>query len=146
MTELGHIVYYVRDLEASLRFYRDALGLSLTGLPFNGRAAMLTGGRTHHELLLIQVGDAPGPLAGRRLGLYHVGWKVGDDLDALRRARDRLIAHGFAVEGMADHTVSKSLYLRDPDGNEVEVYVDAPEIDWRTDSSWMENPVKPLIL
>ena len=146
MTELGHIVYYVRDLEASLRFYRDALGLSLTGLPFNGRAAMLTGGRTHHELLLIQVGDAPGPLAGRRLGLYHVGWKIGDDLDALRQARDRLIAHGFAVEAMADHTVSKSLYLRDPDGNEVEVYVDAAEIDWRTDSSWMENPVKPLIL
>lgn len=146
MTELGHIVFYVRDLEASLRFYRDALGLGLTGLPFNGRAAMLTGGRTHHELLLIQMGDAPGPLTGRRLGLYHVGWKVGEHLDDLRRARDRVIAHGFEVEGMADHTVSKSLYLRDPDGNEVEVYVDSAEIDWRKDSSWMETPVKTLIL
>ena len=60
MTELGHVVYYVRNLEASLGFYRDAVGLALVGKLFNGRAALLSGGRTHHELLLIEVGEAGG--------------------------------------------------------------------------------------
>ena len=82
---LGHVVFYVKDLKQSLAFYRDLLGFKEVGTIFNGAAAALTSGRTHHELLLIQVGDAPGPPAGRRRGLYHVGIKVGD---VLGRARD----------------------------------------------------------
>jgi len=144
--QLGHLVLYVRELEQSLRFYRDALGLSVTARLFDGRAAMLSGGRTHHELMIIEVGDAPGPLHGRRLGLYHVAWKVGDDLEALREAYRRLQSIGVAVLGMADHSISQSLYLRDPDGNEVEVYVDDPSVDWRNDLSWTAAPVKPLRL
>lgn len=53
MISLGHVVYYVRDLDRSLAFYRDAVGLNVVGLLFDGRAAMLSGGRTHHELLLV---------------------------------------------------------------------------------------------
>lgn len=66
---LGHVVFYVKDLERSLRFYRDLVGFKEVGRIFNGAAAALTSGRTHHELLLIQVGEAPGPPAGRRRGL-----------------------------------------------------------------------------
>jgi catechol 2,3-dioxygenase len=146
MTHLGHVVFYVRDLERSLRFYREVVGLMPVGRIFNDRAAMLTSGATHHELLLIQVGDAPGPLPGRRIGLYHVGWKVGESLAELRAARDRVLAAGLVLDGQSDHTVSQSLYLRDPDGNEVELYVDDPAVDWRTDRSWLEAPVKPLKL
>lgn len=146
MVTLGHVVFYVRDLEKSTAFYRDVVGLELAGRIFNGRAAMLTGGSTHHELLLIEIGAAPGPLQGRRIGLYHVGWKVGDNLDDLRRARDRVHAHGHDIEGMSDHTVSQSLYLRDPDGNEIELFVDDPGVDWRHAHEWMEAPVKPLRL
>jgi len=146
MAELGHVVLYVRDLDRSVAFYRDLVGLELKGRIFHGRAAMLSGGRSHHELLLIEVGSAPGPLAGRRLGLYHVGWKVGDSLDVLRQARDRLLAAGVEIDGVSDHTVSQSLYLRDPDGNEVELFVDNPAVDWRQDLSWLEAPVKPLAL
>lgn len=146
MTELAHLVFYVRDLETSVKFYRDVVGLTLKGRIFGGRAAVLTGGRTHHELLLIEVGAAPGPLEGHRIGLYHTGWKVGEDLDALRAARDRVLRHGHAIEGQSDHTVSQSLYLRDPDGNEVELFVDNPGFDWRGDDSWMEVPVRPLRL
>ncbi len=146
MIELGHVVYYVRNLEASLRFYRDAIGLEVGGMIFNGRAALLTGGRTHHELLLIEVGDATGPLAGKRIGLYHVGWKVGDNLSDLKQARDRVLEQGYAIDGQSDHTISQSLYLRDPDGNEVELFVDDPAVDWKNDTSWMEAPVKPLVL
>jgi len=97
-------------------------------------------------LLLIEVGDAPGPLSGRRIGLYHVAFKVGEDLDTLRAARDRVLGNGHVLSGQSDHTVSQSLYLRDPDGNEVELFVDDPAVDWKTDRSWMEAPVKPLKL
>jgi len=146
MTELAHIVFYVRDLQRSLAFYRDVVGLEVVGSIFHGRAALLSGGRTHHELLLIEVGDAPGPLSGRRIGLYHVAFKVGEDLDTLRAARDRVLGNGHVLSGQSDHTVSQSLYLRDPDGNEVELFVDDPAVDWKTDRSWMEAPVKPLKL
>ena len=146
MTELGHVVYYVKNLEASLKFYHEAVGLEVSGKIFNGRAALLTGGRTHHELLLIQVGEATGPLAGKRIGLYHVGWKIGTSLQELRQARDSILEQGYQIDGLSDHTVSQSIYLRDPDGNEVELFVDNPEFDWDNDTSWMAAPVKPLVL
>jgi len=146
MAELGHVVFYVRDLERSSAFYREVVGLKPLGTIFNGRAALFSSGRSHHELLLIQVGDAPGPLGGKRLGLYHVGWKVGDSLDALREHLRRAEAFGCDINGLSDHTVSQSLYLRDPDGNEVELFVDNPDYDWRSEEGWMETPVKPLKL
>lgn len=65
---LGHVVFYVKELQRSLAFYRDLLGFHEVGRIFNGAAAALTSGRTHHELLLIQVGDAPAPPPGRRRG------------------------------------------------------------------------------
>lgn len=146
MTELAHVVFYVRDLQRSVEFYRDIVGLKVVGHIFDNRAAMLSGGRTHHELLLIEVGNAPGPLPGRRIGLYHVGWKIGESLDKLRALRERLHQLKYPLDGMSDHTVSQSLYLRDPDGNEVELFVDDPSVDWRRSVEWMEAPVKPLSL
>lgn len=143
---LGHVVFYVKDLKQSLAFYRDLLGFKEVGRIFNGAAAALTSGRTHHELLLIQVGDVPGPPAGRRRGLYHIGIKVGDSLDELREAKKELEQAGVEIHGMSDHTVSQSLYLRDPDGNEVEVYVDAGEAIWKSDPAAVLSPIKSLRL
>jgi catechol 2,3-dioxygenase len=129
-----------------VKFYSTAVGLTLGGIVFNGRAALLSGGSTHHELLLIQVGEAAGPLQGKRVGLYHVGWKIGESLAELQAVYNRLGKLGYPVDGLSDHTVSQSLYLRDPDGNEVELYVDNPDYDWRSEAGWMEAPVKPLTL
>jgi len=143
---LGHVVFYVKDLERSLAFYRDLLGFTEVGRVFNGAAAALTSGRTHHELLLIQVGDAPAPPSGRRLGLYHIGIKIGDSLDELREAKHELERAGVEIGGMSDHTVSQSLYLRDPDGNEVELYVDADEATWKNIPAAVLSPIKPLRL
>ena len=143
---LGHIVFYVKDLERSLSFYRNLLGFKEVGRVFNGAAAALTSGRTHHELLLIQVGDAPGPPVGRRRGLYHIGIKIGDSLEELRVAKRELERAGVTIEGMSDHTVSQSLYLRDPDGNEVELYVDADEALWKNNPAAVLAPIKPLQL
>ena len=141
---LGHVVFYVKDLETSLSFYRDVVGFQEIGRIFDGKAAALTSGRTHHELLLIEVGDAPGPPPGRRRGLYHIGIKIGDSLDALRAAKQELEDAGVRISGMSDHTVSHSLYLHDPDGNEVELYVDVPGVNWKKDPMAVLSPIKPL--
>ena len=146
MVNLGHVVFYVRDLERSVKFYTEVVGLGLSGRIFNNRAAVLSGGSTHHELLLIQVGEAQGPMHGKRIGLYHVGWKIGESIDELRTLYNRIIELGYDIDGLSDHTISQSIYLRDPDGNEVELYVDDTGYDWRNDDSWMEAPVKPLSL
>lgn len=143
---LGHVVFYVKDLDRSLAFYRDLLGFKEVGRIFNGAATALTSGRTHHELLLIQVGDAPGPPSGRRRGLYHIGIKIGDSLDELRQAKRELEQASIPIEGMSDHRVSQSLYLKDPDGNEVELYVDADESVWKNDPAAVVSPIKPLHL
>jgi len=143
---LGHVVFYVKDLKRSLAFYRDLLGFKEVGRIFDGKAATLTSGRTHHELLLIEVGDAPGPPTGRRRGLYHIGIKIGDSLDELRAAKRELEQAGVSLTGMSDHTVSQSLYLADPDGNEVELYVDADPAIWQKDPAAVLVPIKPLRL
>ena len=125
---------------------RDLLGFQEVGRIFNGGAAALASGRTHHELLLIQVGDAPGPPSGRRRGLYHIGVKIGDSLDELRAAKRELEQAGVAIDGMSDHTVSQSLYLKDPDGNEMELYIDADESVWKDNPTAVLSPIKPLQL
>ncbi len=142
---LDHAVFYVRDLQASLRFWRDLVGFKEVGGAFGGKAMALTSGRTHHELLLIEVGDLPGP-APRRRGLYHVGVKIGDSKDELRAAVKDLQAAGVPIDGASDHTVSWSLYVRDPDGNEVELFCDNPDIDWRKDPQAVMAPIKALQL
>ncbi len=143
---LGHAVFYVKELERSLAFYRDLLGFREVGRIFDGKAAALTSGRTHHELLLIEVGEAPAPPVGRRLGLYHIGIKIGDSLKELRAAKQELERAGIRISGMSDHTVSQSLYLHDPDGNDVELYVDADEAIWKRNPAAVLSPIKPLVL
>jgi catechol 2,3-dioxygenase len=145
---LGHVVFYVEDLDRSLAFYRDLLGFTEVGRTFGGKAAALTSGRTHHELLLIEIEDASPRLAssGPQLGLYHIGIKIGDSLDELRRAKGELERAGVPIGGMSDHTVSQSLYLQDPDGNEVELYVDADPSIWDRDPAAVLTPTKPLRL
>ena len=142
---LGHVVFYVRDMAASVGFYRDLLGFGEVGA-WESQAVALSSGRTHHEILLIEVGDAPPPPQGHRLGLYHIGIKVGDSLDELRAARDEILAAGVTIDGMSDHTVTQSLYLRDPDGNEVEVYVEADPSVWKDNPETIMSRIKPLHL
>ena len=146
--ELGHLVLYVHDLERSAAFYRDVLGWREVaggngGLP----AAAFSSGRTHHELLLIEVGDDAEEIpTGRRVGLYHFGLKVGDSDDDLREALDRLRAAGATIVGASDHTVTHSLYIQDPDGNEIELYVDVPGVDWTRQPELILSPIRPLQL
>src|ERR1700730_9575653 len=113
--ELGHIVLYVRDVERSAAFYRDVLGFRQISEPTTFPAAAFSSGRTHHELLLIEVGPDATPIpAGRRVGMYHFGLKIGETDDDLREALTALHAHGVTVVGAGDHGFTHSLYLLDP--------------------------------
>jgi catechol-2,3-dioxygenase len=143
--ELGHLVLYVRDVEASRRFYRDVLGWKeVVEAPMPG-AALFSSGRTHHELLLLQVGRDATPIPqGRRLGMYHFGLKIGETDDELRAALQTLVEENVEIVGATDHTVTHSLYIRDPDGNEIELYIDVQPEVWRDDPAAILSPPRPL--
>src|ERR1700735_2455585 len=120
--ELGHIVLYVRNVQRSAAFYRDVLGWrQIMPADNNGHAIgfpvaafSAPSGRTHHELLLIEVGeDAAAVPRGRRVGMYHFGLKIGASDDDLRDAVRQLEASGSTVVGSSDHTVTHSLYIED---------------------------------
>ena len=148
--ELGHLVLYVRDVARSATFYRDVLGwrqiMPEPGVAPVGTAAF-SSGRTHHELLLIEVGSDATPIpGGRRVGLYHFGLNVGETDDDLRAMMATLNNAGATIVGASDHTVTHSLYIQDPDGNEIELYVDVPGVDWKSNPSLIVAPVRPLKL
>lgn len=143
--ELGHVVLYVRDVERSATFYRDVLGWKQ--ILNEGPVAAFSSGRTHHELLLIEVGAHAQPIPqGRRVGMYHFGLKVGDTDEELAEAWARLEEAGAKIVGASDHTVTHSLYIEDPDGNEIELYIDVPGVDWKNDPELVAAPIKPLRL
>ena len=144
--ELGHLVLYVRDLERSRRFYRDVLGWREVAT-LGSQAAMFSSGRTHHELLLLEVGQAAAAVPqGPRVGLYHFGLKVGESDDELREALETLEGAGVPVRGAADHTVTHSLYIEDPDGNEIELYIDVQPEVWREQPDAIASPTRALRL
>jgi len=144
--ELGHIVLYVRDVEASRHFYGGVLGWKeIAGVEH--RMAMFSSGRTHHELLLIEVGPDATPIPpSPRVGMYHFGLKIGTTDDELRGALQTLVDAGANVVGSADHGVTHSLYITDPDGNEIELYIDVQPEAWRDDPEAVMAPTRALRL
>jgi catechol 2,3-dioxygenase len=131
-SKLGHAVLKVRNLAVSVPFYRDVLGL--TEVARHGRRMVFFScGENHHDLALLEIGEAAALPADNQVGLYHLAFKVGDSLDDLRMCRDHLAAHGVALAGQSDHRVSQSLYCHDPDGIMIELYVDADPAIWRDD-------------
>jgi len=125
---IGHVVLKVRDLDRSLAFYRDLLGFAVSGEMSNVMIFLTATGENHHDLALLRVGDqAPSPLP-TAVGLYHVAIQLAD-MDALRQAHAALSERGM-LRGTADHGVSRSLYTADPDGNEIELFCDAPREEW----------------
>ena len=131
VTRLNHAVLYVRDAERAAAFYADALGFEVV-TAFPGAVFMRAGGtENHHDLGLFSVGDgAPSPQPGR-VGLYHLAWQV-PTIEDLAATAEKLRSIGSLV-GASDHGVSKSLYAKDPDGNEFEVMFEVPREAWTPD-------------
>ncbi len=141
--ELGHVVLYVSNIERSANFYRDTLGFKeLTRSP---GAAVFSGGRTHHELLLIEVGGEPDFNRKPVPGLYHIGFKIGDGPEAAKAAYRELREKNARIVGTGDHGVTHSIYILDPDGNELELYADISE-EWKTNPLAVMKRVQSLDL
>ncbi len=118
--ELGHVSLFVRDLDATRRFYRDVLGLAETGTGKNGRIVFFSAGVHHHDVSCEQArAEGPGPQPKGVPGLYHIAFMVGDSLDELAAARRWVEAHGLTPFG----EYGRGFCVRDPDGHEVEIYV-----------------------
>ncbi|MBX9863656.1 MAG: VOC family protein [Hyphomicrobium sp.] len=128
-TRIGHVHLKVADLERALAFYRDVLGFEVTQR-YGNEAVFLSAGGYHHHIALNtweSRGGSPPPRG--TTGLYHVAI-VYPTRAALADALRRLGAAGIPLEGASDHGVSEALYLRDPDGNGVELYWDRPADQW----------------
>jgi catechol 2,3-dioxygenase len=138
-TRIGHVHLKVADLDRALAFYRDVLGFEVTQSIGNTAAFLSAGGYHHHIGLNTWESRHGAPPAPGTTGLYHVAivYPTRAELaDALRR----LIRAHISPEGAADHGVSQALYLRDPDGNGVELYLDRPA------EEWPRNPQGELVM
>ncbi len=130
ITHLNHAVLFVRDADAAAEFYRAAFGFEELSRPQGMRAVFMRSpsGGNHHDLGLFEVGaQAARPPRGS-VGLYHLAWEI-DTIEGLAEMSRSLKELG-ALTGASDHGVSKSLYGRDPDGNEFEVMWRVPREAW----------------
>jgi len=128
-TRIGHVHLTVADLDRALAFYRDVLGFEVTTTYGRDAVFLSAGGYHHHIGLNTWAGrGAPAPPAGTT-GLYHFAI-LFPDRKALAAVLRRVRNAGVPLEGAADHGVSEAIYLRDADGNGVELYRDRPESEW----------------
>lgn len=132
-TRIGHVHLKVADLDRAIGFYSGVLGFGIVQR-YGPQAAFLAAGEYHHHIGLNtweSRGGTPPPPG--HTGLYHTAFLYPDRAslgDAIRRLRDA----GIALDGAADHGVSEAVYLRDPDGNGVELYRDKPMAEWPRDT------------
>lgn len=131
-TRVGHVHLKVADLDRAIAFYSGVLGFEVTQR-YGPGAAFLSAGGYHHHIGLNTWESAGGtPPPPGHTGLYHTAF-LYPDRAALARAVAAIAAAGIAFEGAADHGVSEAVYLRDPDGNGVELYRDRDPAEWPRD-------------
>jgi catechol-2,3-dioxygenase len=123
LTRLQHLVLWISDVERSVRFYRDVLGFEVTARYPNAAFLKIPGTADDHHLGLFEQPEVAPP-SERVARMYHSAWEVGALTDLLR-ARERLVTAG-ALVGSSDHGVSLSLYAKDPDGLEFEIFWTVP--------------------
>src|SRR3954463_1761190 len=131
-TRIGHVHLKVANLERALGFYVGVLGFEIMQR-MGDSAAFISAGRYHHHIgLNTWESEGGSPPAAGTTGLYHLAI-LYPTRAALADALRRLLAAGIPLEGASDHGVSEALYLRDPDGNGVELYHDKPREQWPRD-------------
>ena len=119
-TRVGHLVLNVRDVAASTKFYVDVLGFEVA-VDRPGFGIFLTCGRIHHDLALFQAAEDAAPVTPGGLGLNHMALQVAD-FDVLTEYYQRLQDCGIEIDRTTDHSMTRSIYLHDPDGNGIELF------------------------
>lgn len=129
---IGHVHLTVSDLERAKRFYCDVLGFKVSAT-FGESAVFLSSGNYHHHIgLNTWAGEGATKPPKGHTGLYHFAILYPDRAE-LAKAFKALWEANYPIEGASDHGVSESIYLKDPDGNGIELYCDRPQDEWPTD-------------
>lgn len=145
-TIVGHIHLTVSDLDRSLAFYRDLLGFEISARYGDSAAFLSAGGYHHHIGLNTWSGKGAKSAPRGYAGMYHVAFLYPSRKE-LAKVVQKLIDTNYPLEGSADHGVSEAIYLRDPDDNGVELYVDRPRKEWKVRNDGMvEMVTEPLDL
>ena len=130
--ELGHLVLNVKNLDVSVPFYCKVLGMRLRRRgQVNGRPmAFLSFGSKDHDIALLELGASAHPQDETRAGLRHVAFRIGDRIEQLHGFKKHLDVLAITPRRMSEHRTSRSIYVQDPDGIELEVYVDSETPVW----------------
>ncbi|MFC1463442.1 MAG: VOC family protein [Candidatus Brachytrichaceae bacterium NZ_4S206] len=131
-TVIGHVHLKVSDLERAVKFYTEVLGFEVQQRWGDSAAFLSAGGYHHHIGLNTWESRGASPPPRRATGLYHFA-VLYPNRKELARAFKRLLDHGWPIDGASDHGVSEAIYLRDPDGNGIEIYRDRPPEAWPHD-------------
>ena len=125
---VGHVVIKMRDLDAAKRFYRDILGMKITD-EREDFGVFFRFDDYHHDIAVFKVkDDAPAP-QHNQVGLAHIAL-LADSFDTVKAMYQHLKANNVPIVRTADHGITKSVYFQDPEGNELEIYCEAPNVDW----------------
>lgn len=142
--DVGHVHLKVANLDRSLAFWHGVLGFEIQQRMGSSAAFLSAGGYHHHIALNTWESEGGTPPPRGSTGLYHVAIRYPDRAslaDGLRR----LVEAGIPLDGASDHGVSEALYLRDPDGNGVELYRDRPNSEWpRGPDGTLQMTTRPL--
>lgn len=143
-TQVGHIHLTVSDLNRALTFYRDLLGFEISARYGDSAVFLSAGGYHHHIGLNTWAGKDATPAPAGHTGMYHVAFLYPSRKE-LAKVLKNLFDAGYPLDGAADHGVSEAVYLKDPDGNGVELYVDRPRKEWNVNNDGMvEMITEPL--
>jgi catechol 2,3-dioxygenase len=126
---VGHVVIKMRDLEAAKRFYRDILGMKITD-EREGFGVFFRFHDYHHDIAVFQVAEDAALPQKNQVGLAHIAL-VADSFATVKAMYQRLKEHNVPIVRTVDHGITKSVYFKDPEGNELEIYCEAPGVDWR---------------
>ncbi len=124
--KVGHVVLKARDLERIEKFYTEVLGFEVVTRLKKPRGVFFSLGQQHHDIAVLEVPPEATPVQDQQVGLHHVALQV-EDFAALKEFYQLLKQHDAEITGKIDHGITKSLYFRDPEGNQFELYCDEGE-------------------
>ena len=125
---VGHVVIKMRDLEKAKAFYRDFLGMKIGAE--SERGIFFRFGDYHHDIAVFKTSPEADLPKADQVGLVHIAL-VTDGVQTVKQYYDRAREMGIEITGTTNHAITNSLYLKDPEGNTVEIYAEVPEYNWR---------------
>ena len=145
VNKVGHVVLNCRDVEASMKFYTEALGMEVVSYRPDRPAAFLSFGTQHHDIALFQGPTDADMLEPEHLGLNHIALQIEGGEEELKELYQNLKAHGAKIDRLSDHGMTRSVYFFDPDGNRLEVFCEMMEPaegkKWMGENSGVRRPL-----